>query len=846
MKITYLKLENAAGLLVGNNKNLIEIDFTKNLNKIISIQGKNGIGKSCLLSALTPFSSVSSSIDERGSLSFIKEGKDGYKEIHYSDEKDLFIIKHFYKAQKTGGHSVKSYFSKNKEELNKNGNVTSFIDLVEIHFGLTPEMVRLIRLGSNVSSFINLQPSRRKEYIGKLITEIETYLQIYKKIGDDIKVLKVLISTNANNISNCNISDLKFEENELSNEQLTLIKLEKEKEKLFAKISKLKEDKKSFSEVNLTAQLNSVSNFCNEFELIKKQFEGIENPSTLPDHRKIVSNELIELKSKSNSLKLQFDLNLQRTEEIQNIISKFKKFETLETLETLINNLRNKLKNVSVNKFNFSSDQINSIINTLISLNNLGKIISSFDNHVLAKFITLKKKKQSIQDFIKKQSKQNLLLSKVDLTNLLKTLFKGDLILVPNCDSEFKNCPFYRLSEILDNKESSEKLFSPESLQQLEILNQNFNLILEEIEKFKSFKLGNQIENQFKDEEILSKIATKSQLFELSDLNELLFQIKLSENYIIESQKLVELEEKLDFLKQAGVEKYIKELEKIKQTNLNFKTEIEILNKKISLKQNELKKIDQDLNIILEFTNRSKFISQAKQNLVQLQSKFEKFKTIENEFSALNLAYSSKNFEIENLRLKIKETENKIETYKNLVEESKELSKKFHELTLIHDAVSTKKGIPVFYIKSYLAKIHQFTNQLLSIVYDGNLKIEDFKITLDSFEIPYSKNGIKVSDIKYGSQSEVALVSMALSFALSKLATSKYNILLLDEIDAGLDDFNRNLFLQMLNVQMHQINAEQVFIISHNLANGMISLPLDVIKLSETTFNSKLFNIIYE
>ena len=126
MKIKYLKLENVAGLLVGGNKTSIEIDFSNSHNKIISLQGQNGTGKSCLLSALTPFSSVSSSIDERGSLSFIKEGKDGYKEIHYTSEKDLFIIKHFYKAQKTGGHSVKSYFSKNGEELNKNGNVSYY------------------------------------------------------------------------------------------------------------------------------------------------------------------------------------------------------------------------------------------------------------------------------------------------------------------------------------------------------------------------------------------------------------------------------------------------------------------------------------------------------------------------------------------------------------------------------------------------------------------------------------------------------------------------------------------------------------------------------------------------
>ena len=87
---------------------------------------------------------------------------------------------------------------------------------------------------------------------------------------------------------------------------------------------------------------------------------------------------------------------------------------------------------------------------------------------------------------------------------------------------------------------------------------------------------------------------------------------------------------------------------------------------------------------------------------------------------------------------------------------------------------------------------------------------------------------------------------MALSFAISKSATSCYNILLLDEVVAGIDDDNKLLFMQMLNAQLEKINAEQIFIISHNFANGLLSIPLDVIKLSETGFNSKLFNVIYE
>ena len=118
MKITYVKLENVAGLLVGSDKSVLEIGFSKSKNKIISIMAKNGAGKTTLLSSLTPFATTTA-LDDRSSIPYIKIGKNGYKEIHYENNGDEYIIKHYYKANKES-HSVKSYFTKNGEELNEN------------------------------------------------------------------------------------------------------------------------------------------------------------------------------------------------------------------------------------------------------------------------------------------------------------------------------------------------------------------------------------------------------------------------------------------------------------------------------------------------------------------------------------------------------------------------------------------------------------------------------------------------------------------------------------------------------------------------------------------------------
>ena len=112
-------------------------------------------------------------------------------------------------------------------------------------------------------------------------------------------------------------------------------------------------------------------------------------------------------------------------------------------------------------------------------------------------------------------------------------------------------------------------------------------------------------------------------------------------------------------------------------------------------------------------------------------------------------------------------------------------------------------------------------------------------------EVPYIRNGKLIPDIKYSSQSEIALSTMALSFALANNATSKYNILLIDEMDAGLDSDNRGAFMKMLYRQMEMLNAEQVFIISHNLAQ-MTNIPMDCIMMSVVEKISKLQNVIYK
>ena len=72
MKITYLKLINFIGIYNGTGLSEFEMKFDNNKNKIVLLLGKNGSGKSSVLSTLHPFAST---LDDR--TEFILSGRDG-------------------------------------------------------------------------------------------------------------------------------------------------------------------------------------------------------------------------------------------------------------------------------------------------------------------------------------------------------------------------------------------------------------------------------------------------------------------------------------------------------------------------------------------------------------------------------------------------------------------------------------------------------------------------------------------------------------------------------------------------------------------------------------------------
>ena len=132
--------------------------MTNTINVII---GEMGSGKTTILSHLQPWATVGS-LDERNTDGIIIEEMNGHKYLVFQNGADIYEITHSWKWEKDH-HSLKSYFKKNGEELNPNGNQSSFKELVELEMGIDQsflqplasrlnEPVRVVICGDHVTS----------------------------------------------------------------------------------------------------------------------------------------------------------------------------------------------------------------------------------------------------------------------------------------------------------------------------------------------------------------------------------------------------------------------------------------------------------------------------------------------------------------------------------------------------------------------------------------------------------------------------------------------------------------------------------------------------------------------
>ena len=847
MKILKLILENFSSIKVGMNINRLELDFTKNKNKICLLTGPNGCGKTSVISMLQPFSDIGN-LDVRSSNGLIIKDKTGYKEIVIRNNDKLYTIKHLYTPHKDKNHSVKSYIMKDDVELNPNGNVTSFKEIIKTELFIEPDYLKLIRLGSNVTSLIGMTPTERKTFMTKLMDDIGVFLEYYKSVNTKLRQLDGMLSMTTNKLNKLGVSDVKKLKKEIkqSEHELNILTVESKKingelEVCKSKISDLgdmKSNREKYNEV------------YKEFKKINKKIEKNGKFKELAYYK----NELVLLNDKKANIKNELDkINVLITSSVSQI----------DMLESTIHEYR-----VQIEKSNKVDDEINRMKDVLSSLNKKKSesemFLKDFDSHVSkndieslilflkssqdmisslyeigheqVKTVTkLMIKNKNVDDYIEAKCEE---LKDTDIKipdnvretilNIRKSYEKSASTETCN-DCSFKTL-YKQLNSIIDVKDNNKDLFFYKDMSSIYAGLKSILCGFDEYHKIIEL-LPTKIRNSLDYYVVLKRIHDFDNIYDRVEFNNLLSLITEYDNYLSVCKKITDISERLSRLDtgdstantETALYKMLDKVNGLRDDVAKLRTKKTLLDDELDMTITKIYDVEDNIHIV--------------EKRGEITEKYEHYKNIIEKHDLLynnmhvidgRLVKVEKDIALHNTILNDKTKKyNEYIVYQKDIEIMK---RHYDKMIIIRDALSSKQGIPIQFIGNYLRNIEALTNDLLNIVYDGKISIDNFELSSTNFSIPYFNNGVRIPDVKYASQGELSFLSIALSFALSNQSLKHYNIMLLDEIDGPLDVDNRWKFIKILEKQIESIDSEQCFLITHN--NNFENYPVDVLDLN--------------
>jgi DNA repair exonuclease SbcCD ATPase subunit len=310
MKIKSLYLENFIGIKKGLGIKKLTLDFSKGKNKFFLLKGDNGTGKTTILSNLTPFHNNND--DDR---KIVTIGGNGVKKLVMEDKGDIYELELIYSKGKNKG-----YITKNGKQLNENGNITSYEEVIMKEFGIDKSFSLISRLGSNVNSFIEKEKTERKKFINSFSNESEEYLVLFNKIKKIVTTLKERISYIKEQIKELNLEDIKEEKvevtQEIKNLKIDIDLLKSEKNKLEAELNAYLEKNKEFKEEEIEENKKKYITIKNKIDESKEVIEKfLDDNEKLKEIYNITQDKNKFFKSARNTLS-------KKKEELNNIYIK--------------------------------------------------------------------------------------------------------------------------------------------------------------------------------------------------------------------------------------------------------------------------------------------------------------------------------------------------------------------------------------------------------------------------------------------------------------------------------------------------------------------------------------------
>lgn len=849
MRIVKLVLENFASIWTALNKHKIIIDLSKMNNKICLIVGPNGSGKTSILSMMHPFADTGN-LDVRSTNNLIINDMNGYKEITIVDDNDnTYVIKHYYTHHSGKNHSVKSYIEKNGCEMNVNGNVSSFKEYISSELHIESDYLKLIRLGSNVTSLIGMSVSERKNFMSKMMDDIGVILDYYKTVNTKMRQISTILSMSNNKISKLHIDNIKDFEKEMVE-----IKAELDiNERLYiqnkSNLTSLHDKLNSFTDINVIKDKYTLIN--NKYKKSKSIINDIKSKdiSYYTKRIDIIDDDILKYNDNILSCKSMINTSIDQLNDIEHSIHSYKNDinkinETnieIERIESEIDKLTTKMNTHKVIVKDFkpqiSLDELKDFIVFIKSTQQMLLTVYDFGESVVAKTCSLIKNNINVNDYVNTHIYELDKMRDDNTYNLLNTIKKRFDIrnqTIECCNKCVALEVFEQIKKLVsENDTKISNLESQSFYHDMELVHNSLINILPKFDDHNDVieKLPEDIRDLFTKDNILDNISSLSCIYDEDKINNLFSLTTEYDNYITTKEKIDEFKKILKSIssisKSSNITNLVDDLRNnannIKHKISSWQDDISHYSELIEKCQKDKKELEDICETISNYKEISEEYELIKNELDSVTSIKENISNLEKETESI---YKS----LKRITDRYNDLNVRLSQYKSLSKDIKKLSKIYDEMVLVKNSLSSKEGIPLYFIGNYLKNVENVTNELLDIAYDGNITIDKFELSATEFKIPFFNNGVKVADVKYASQGELSFLSIALSFAISAQSLKKYNIMLLDEVDGPLDTENRWKFIQILENQINRVNSEQSFLITHN--SMFSSYPVDIIDMT--------------
>lgn len=897
MRLLHAKFKGLKGIYNKSGIKEIEIDFSKCLHRIIYIIGQNGSGKSTLLNSLNPLPDVPS---------IYLDGEDGYKELLYIHGDIMYRIKILYPVYSNNNRAAtKAFFTQiddnGEVELNSNGTVGSFKDIVYSKFNLDPNFVSLTHLSVEDRGLVERKPADRKKFVVSLLESVEIYNDIYKTLVKRSSTFKSFINSITSKMDSIGDENkLLLDKNAADQRYAALMEqrssLEQNIASARATISLIDPDNKIRESYDITLK---------EYNETKHKLSILE--STVPDIGIVDLDQAVKeyadlnaeitsltsrLESVDDSIK---DIILRREEESKMIFMKNQRYQSMiensniEKLKKSITEYRKKIyeyqlifKKIGIKEGILTKDEYITILNLL---ENIRTTIVNIKGYATNKSILYAcdciLNNNSVSADLERVSEEYSRIDS-DIQNKKEEVsyYNGLLDRVKILDNRPKQCTISECSFIKDALDAKDKKPEENILRlttSISDLIQDMNSKSEEVSFYQlAFRVYSDINSiirlinsnrslldktpigkRFSDiTTFISRVKDNDPFNDIQEIYSYINYANIFELYELDNKTLSRLESSYEAAKsQEGlIDDLQKEIEDLSKKVNDITSQLEEKQKdKLELQKQiiDYKQRLDEINSLISILRKISELNSSKQNYEsQLRLVSDNIEKISKEIDNINKyegalkGVNSELIPVTQMRDNFTFSLTKLEEYK---QELQEYQDKYNLIELLKKYSSpTKGGIQTIFMQLYMDKTLSLANQLLGMLFNGDIELLPYIINENEFRIPTRSNitNLVTDDVSNCSTSEKSMIAMILSFALAFHGSQTYNIVRLDEVDGGLDQANRAIFPLILDSIIQMLQIEQCFIISHSSESDMSDV--DVISLTPVSNETIKGNVIFQ